>query len=230
MCRTGTLLALCFGSAAALSTARFPSTSADWVPVASNPVLNATEPWEDTDGHPCVCEPQVFWESDLQLFRMYYRGGWGTTAVGVADSVDGVVWKKSKQNPVYGLGGSGVSGDQDGGQPWVFKESNPLPLPWTRYWLFTTNNAVPRVNVATSGDGFAWHTVNASIALPAGGTLWGNRAVWKEPDGTWRLLQECGTKSGVWQVRGVNAWPVKRRGPLRPSALVAAQPLQPRNP
>jgi hypothetical protein len=38
--------------------------------------------------------PQVLWQEEEQRFRMWYRGGWASTAVGVADSTDGITWTK----------------------------------------------------------------------------------------------------------------------------------------
>ena len=32
------------------------------------------------------------------------------------------------------------------------------------------------------------------------GTLFGNRAVWKEAENKWFMLQECGTSEGVWEI------------------------------
>ena len=77
-----------------------------------NPVVRATEQWEDVSTHPCVCEPQVMWDSASKQFRMYYRGGWGgPNGIGMAFSEDGVHWQKHPGNPIYGglANGSGVS-------------------------------------------------------------------------------------------------------------------------
>ena len=221
-------LSLLAGVAIGTCAAAFPPAGAVWEPVSGSwdrAVLTPERTWEGEG----VQEPQVVYQPATKSLRMWYRGGgWGVpSGLGVADSLDGgKTWTKFAGNPVY-VGKDAVSADC-AGQPWVYQESAD------RYWLFTTNNHPVRTCVAFSTDGLAWKNASKSaesvVAPPPSGTLFGNRAVWKEPDGTWRLLQECGTQSGVWQVRGVNAWPVKRRGPLRPSALVAAQPLQPRNP
>ena len=63
-----------------------------------------------------------------------------------------------------------------------------------KYWLFTTNNHPVRTCVAFSNDGLAWKnaskTSHSVVPPPPNGTLFGNRAVWKEPSGDWRMLQE----------------------------------------
>lgn len=128
----------------------------------------------------------------------YRGGGWGRpSGVGVADSFDGgVTWSKYSGNPVWSGGDAHCAG-----QPWVYKESDQ------QYWLFASTNHPPRVCVASSTDGTTW--VNASdlgssaVSLPPSGTLFGNRAVWKEtgPGGdAWKMLQECGTTRGVWEI------------------------------
>ena len=175
----------------------FPPTDRSWIRSAQNPVLLPTEPWEET----CVCEPQVFWDKHKHQFRMYYRGGWGHQAVGVATSENGVQWQKYLHNPIYGHGGSNISGYNEGGQPFVlFQES------LQKYWLFTT--APSRMNIATSPDGYAWKTERSHIQLPTNCGLWGNRVVWIEDcveenattiQGIWYMLQEvmCG---GIWNI------------------------------
>jgi hypothetical protein len=143
----------------------------------------------------------VLYQPATDTLRMWYRGaGWGApSGVGVADSADGGrTWAKSGLNPVY-VGADAVSADC-AGQPWVYRESA------AKWWLFTTNNHPPRTCVAFSADGLAWANASASAAsvvpLPPNGTLFGNRAVWREEEegAGWRMLQECGTASGVWQI------------------------------
>jgi len=99
------------------------------------------------------------------------------------------------------VGADAVSSDC-AGQPWVYQEADS-----GKYWLFTTNNHPPRVCVASSPDGIGWRnasTGSASVVpLPPDGTMFGNRAVWQEAGadgGGWKMLQECGTKAGVWQI------------------------------
>ena len=95
----------------------YPPSNASWLDIG--PVVIATDPWEET----AVQEPQVYWDVYNQEFRMYYRGGWGNQSVGAATSKTGLTWKKYEHNPVYGAGGSNVTGLNEGGQPYVFIES-----------------------------------------------------------------------------------------------------------
>jgi hypothetical protein len=195
------------GSTAEGSTARsFPPTPG-WQPVLGDwnlPVLTADNTtWEKT----AVQEPQVIYLPELKLMRMWYRGaGWGApSGLGVADSTDnGKTWAKHKLNPVWG--GTRPNKAEAAGQPWVYREAPD------KYWLYTTTNGKPpQVHIATSTDGLSWKNcsegpfVNRShVPSPRGGsvtgTLFGNRAVWKEAEGRWFMLQECGTSEGVWEI------------------------------
>eukprot|EP00040_Diaphanoeca_grandis_P008818 m.46529 g.46529 ORF g.46529 m.46529 type:complete len:347 (-) comp20271_c0_seq1:437-1477(-) len=180
----------------------FPPGGAVWEPALgswNSPVLQADNTtWEAS----AVQEPQIIYQPSTKALRMWYRGaGWGApSAVGVADSTDGGrTWTKYPGNPVWGGPGKPL---EYGGQPFVYQEENGT------YWLFTTTNAKPpRVAIAQSADGLHWTNVSwgpfteqSHVPVPPTGTLFGNRAVWKDDDGTWKLLQECGTTEGVWQI------------------------------
>ena len=101
-------------------------------------------------------------------------------------------------------GGNRPNKAEAAGQPWVFREAAD------KYWLYTTTNgSPPRTHIASSTDGLAWTNttegpyVNGShIPLPRGGavtgTLFGNRAVWKEAEGKWWCLQ---VQNPAWPLR-----------------------------
>ena len=174
----------------------FPPTDDSWIDIGA--VLVPSEPWEQT----CVCEPQVYWDTYQDEFRMYYRGGWNNMSVGVATSKTGVFWKKYEGNPVYGGGGSDVIGLAEGGQPFVFREEK------NKYMLFTTHRW-DGMHIATSKDGFTWIPQNVSISHPPGCSAWGNRVVWTEENRvfnetrkvkTYLMLQEAGYRAGVWSI------------------------------
>ena len=178
------------------NTNLFPPTDASWFDIGA--VLLPTEPWEET----CVCEPQVYWDADQDEFRMYYRGGWGNMSVGIATSKTGINWTKYKNNPVYGGGGSNVTGLFEGGQPYVFRERKD------KYWLFTTHRW-DKMNIATSKNGYTWTPQDVEIPHPPGCSAWGNRVVWIEKtyktnetreSNTYFMLQEAGFKGGVWSI------------------------------
>jgi hypothetical protein len=198
--------AVLLAAAGACAAQNFPPATG-WQPVLgdwSKPVLTAdNSTWE----HSAVQEPQVIYQPESKSLRMWYRGaGWGTpSGLGVADSTDGgKTWLKHAGNPVWG--GGRPNKNEAAGQPWIFKEASD------KYWLYTTSNGHPPiVHIATSIDGLSWKNcsegpyVNRShVPSPRGGsvtgTLFGNRAVWKETQGKWHMLQECGTSEGVWEV------------------------------
>jgi sucrose-6-phosphate hydrolase SacC (GH32 family) len=158
-----------------------PSGSA-WTRSASNPLMTATLSWEST----AMQEPMVLLENGL--WKMWYTGGWSSVATGYATSTDGITWTKYAGNPVYGQGGSGYAGGSN--CPQVTKVGST-------YYLYSTDNAVPKVNIATSTDGITWTTQTPSISLPSGKTLWGNRVVWIE-GATWKMLQEAG--NSPWEI------------------------------
>ena len=178
------LVAVALSAPASCGQSYYPPTNASWTRVASNPVLSPSAAWEGT----CVCENVVLFENDT--YKMWYRGGWSETGIGFATSSDGIAWEKHVGNPVYGGGGSGVRTSP--GEPWVSK-FNGL------YWLYTTDNSGPFMNVSTSPDGLLWTPQAAACPLPPGATLWGNRVVWTEGVGTWKMLQEA-MAGGLWQI------------------------------
>ena len=177
-------------------------------PVLGNWSVPVLSPDNATWEHTAVQEPQVIWMPELKLLRMWYRGGgWNVpSGLGVADSTDrGKTWTRFKGNPVWGA--RGIAGEA-GGQPWVYREAAD------KYWLYTTfSNAKGRaaVQIAKSADGLKWSNVSiGAVPLPSKtdarpnrsvtGTMFGNRAVWKDSEGKWHMLAECGTSEGVWEI------------------------------
>ena len=162
----------------------YPPTNASWKRVESNPILSPSAPWEGS----CVCENVVLYNSGF--YKMWYRGGWSETAIGFAVSADGINWTKHIGNPVYGGGGSGVLTSP--GEPWVSQFNGT-------YWLFTTDNKGPFMNVSTSNDGITWKPQISSCALPTGAGLWGNRVVWVEGPTRWLMLHEA-MSGDLWEI------------------------------
>jgi sucrose-6-phosphate hydrolase SacC (GH32 family) len=183
---------------------QWPPTNASWRGnTGLNVVLAPTASWECSGGEctgrgDCVCEPQVIWEPAEGLFRLWYRGGWGNSSIGVATSRDGRVFRKDPRNPVY-----------PGEQPYVLKDADGT------YWLQTTLG--PDISIATSSDGYNWTTVTAGVShdKPAGFVGWGNRVFWRE-GAAWRSLQELATASGwhIWlySSRDGRAWRLENSG------------------
>jgi predicted GH43/DUF377 family glycosyl hydrolase len=78
------------------------ATSVDgitWIRMSSRPALSAELPWEKVS----VMCPDVLWDEQLRLFRMWYSGGedYEPDAIGYATSPDGVNWTKREGNPVF---------------------------------------------------------------------------------------------------------------------------------
>mmetsp|Transcript_19992 Transcript_19992/g.37300 ORF Transcript_19992/g.37300 Transcript_19992/m.37300 type:complete len:330 (-) Transcript_19992:206-1195(-) len=155
-----------------------------------DPVLTAIRDYEEN----CVCEPLVMSDDGIHKYRMYYRSGWGTTAVGVAFSDDGENWLRYENNPITPVGDS-----LGGMQPWVTHDVD------AGYWyLFTTHpDWTSGVSIRRSKDGLSdWEVVKNNLSSPDGvHTYFGNRVMWKETDGMWYLLQEVGDmEGGVWEI------------------------------
>ncbi|GMI03198.1 hypothetical protein TrLO_g14995 [Triparma laevis f. longispina] len=172
-----------------------------------DPVLTAAHDYEQN----CVCEPLVMSDQGTNKYRMYYRSGWGTTAVGVAFSDDGKTWERYENNPITppgdGLGGM---------QPWVTNDTSSSGF----WYLFTTHpDWTSGVTIRRSTDGLTnWEVVENNLSSPDGvHTYFGNRVMWKEDD-LWCLLQEVGDmKGGVWEIflytsKDLKDWAVRRNG------------------
>ena len=179
-----------------------PTDAASWARAPSNPVLRPTLAWEGA----CVCENHVLYDAASAEFVMFYRGGWGTQAVGRATSADGVTWAKLAE-PVFG------AADNNGGEPWVYREGADLS---GELLLYTTNNNPPHVFISSSTDGgLSWTPRNASVPPPPSGSLFGNRVVWRE-GAQWLMLQEV-MAAGPWQTFLYNSsdgldWQVQHDG------------------
>ena len=70
-----------------------------WTRYSGNPIIKPEFPWED-DG---VILPQVIWDEQDKLFKMWYSAGdqFEPDAVGYATSKDGLHWDKYKGNPIF---------------------------------------------------------------------------------------------------------------------------------
>lgn len=211
-------------------TDHFPAVDASWLRDHLIPILTATEPWEGDD----VEEPRVIVGMGVLVpglaFRMWYRAhGWPTiqVAIGYAeclvgdDPTDPGNWVKHPDNPVYGMGGSGIA-DQ-AALPTIVRDATTLYLFVVRR-AFSTDN-FQAVATSPETDGLDWTTQAVTMALPAGKTLWGNAAVWREDDGTWARLQEAGPTP--WEIYlytspDALAWTIGNAGAPLTSLQVAA--------
>jgi predicted GH43/DUF377 family glycosyl hydrolase len=69
-----------------------------WTRSSMKPCLSPDKPWEKV----AVMCPDVFWDEDLKVYRMYYSGGeqYEPDAIGYATSPDGNTWTKREQ-PIF---------------------------------------------------------------------------------------------------------------------------------
>ena len=80
----------------------FYATSKDGVKferVSERPVMAPEVEWEKV----AVMCPHVLWDDVRHVYRMWYSGGeqYEPTAIGYAESSDGVNWKKYEGNPIF---------------------------------------------------------------------------------------------------------------------------------
>jgi predicted GH43/DUF377 family glycosyl hydrolase len=70
-----------------------------WKRMSGRPVLSPELPWEKGA---LMC-PNVLWDEEARLFRMWYCGGdqYEPDAIGYATSPDGLHWSKHPSNPVF---------------------------------------------------------------------------------------------------------------------------------
>ncbi len=109
-----------------------------------------------------------------ETFYMYYLGEDRARRqrLGVARSTDGVMWQKSRANPILELGNAGTFDEIGLGEPAVWKSENS-------YWMLYTGRdraEVRRLGLARSQDGVHWGRVSESAAL-AGGEAWNSKTL-----------------------------------------------------
>jgi predicted GH43/DUF377 family glycosyl hydrolase len=70
-----------------------------WERAIDKPVLSPEQPWERV----AVMCPDVLYDADQRLYRMWYSGGeqYEPNAIGYATSEDGLKWAKHAKNPVF---------------------------------------------------------------------------------------------------------------------------------
>lgn len=179
--------------------------------------FNATLPWQGLSGaapHPCVCEPQVMWtpapkqiktnlaktnenhtmentivEAFDGEYRMYYRGGWGGSALGVVFADDPLAiaegreqWRYtsrffepgnssvSRRNASLPLQAAGINGNKPAPpgpikaqQPWVLYQTVEQGAPDAEhgtFWLFASRGPATALFQSPGNDG----VVNWSVA------------------------------------------------------------------
>jgi hypothetical protein len=132
-----------------------------------------------------IYEPTVIYDTDPQIltgetyvFKAWFTGGWSSSHINYAESVDGITWTKYSGNPVIA----------DGRRSTVLKVGST-------YYLFCTP-ADTEVNRYTSPDGINWTLTHAGVLVRGGSGTWdsnylSNVFVWSEGAGDWRMLYDA---------------------------------------
>lgn len=202
------------GSGAFAPPATYPPVDASWTRSPSNPIITATQAWEQGGGVGWVQEPTVIYEDGG--FTMFYTGGVsgnGDYAMGRArctgDPLVPANWTKNT-GPVFGRGGSGYAGIVL--RNFVMKDGST-------YRCYFSND----INLmhSTSSDGITWATPTTILtpaAVGSGCTQLTNSHVWKEGAGDWHMLMEPvgGTtwvdSIGYWTSTDGLAWTIQNGG------------------
>jgi predicted GH43/DUF377 family glycosyl hydrolase len=141
---------------------------------SAQPVLKPTLPWEKV----AVMCPDVMWDPDAKLYRMWYSGGeqYEPTAIGYATSPDGLHWTKYASNPVF-------TGDPK--IPWEQQRATACHVVKTGGWFYMfyigfrdVDHA--QIGVARSRDGISnWQRLPDNPIIRSGTGKWDNDACYK---------------------------------------------------
>lgn len=141
--------------------------------------------------------PNVLWDADAGLYRMYYTGvgGLSNWAIGLATSPDGVTWTRHPGNPVLVADDETWEGDlvED---PFVRAEGGAFKM-----WYGNQTS----IGYATSPDGVAWTKHPAPVLDPNPNPLaWDSVAVGApsviKPGAQYIMAYQGLDDSGVWQI------------------------------
>lgn len=162
------------------------------------PVLWPEEPWEKSS---LMC-PDVMWDEEEQLYKMWYSGGekYEPNAIGYAVSKDGIHWEKRAGNPVF---------QADPENPWEQHKAAgchviKLDGEYLMFYIGYQNEDYAQIGLAKSKDGVGgWmrHPENPIIAPDPG--AWDGEACYKPYaiyDGNRWMLWYNGRKGHVEQI------------------------------
>ena len=163
-----------------------------------DPVLLPEEDWEKSS---LMC-PDVMWEEEEGLYKMWYSGGeqYEPNAIGYAVSKDGIRWEKRKENPVFQADPENLWERHKAAGCHVIK----LGGEYLMFYIGYQNEDYAQIGLAKSKDGVGgWmrHPENPIIA-PDPGT-WDGEACYKPYaiyDGNRWMLWYNGRKGHVEQI------------------------------
>jgi hypothetical protein len=158
-----------------------------FLPHPANPILSPAKLWEED----AVFEPNVI-RTD-QGFLMSYTGGWNSSAIGLARSVDGIRWSRVDPSPALGQGGGGESG--------TAQRSSLLKL-GNQYRLYYSDGHGD-LRLALSLDGDHFHRENKIViphdAVP-GVVLWASQGYYHEGSTWWALVDGQYASGVLWRL------------------------------
>ncbi|MCC6354707.1 MAG: family 43 glycosylhydrolase [Verrucomicrobiae bacterium] len=107
---------------------------AAWRQEGDGPVLSPELEWEMPGGKACIEAPSVCRRAGRHV--MFYAGGYnnGPQQVGVAESADGLRWRRLSDRPLLPNGEAGSWNASESGHPGIFEDSDG------RTWLFFQGN------------------------------------------------------------------------------------------
>ncbi len=105
-----------------------------WRQEGDGPVLEPELDWEKPGGKACIEAPSVCRRGDR--YFMFYAGGYnnGPQQIGVAESADGLTWRRLSERPLLPNGEPGSWNSSESGHPAIFDDGDG------RSWLFFQGN------------------------------------------------------------------------------------------
>jgi len=153
---------------------------------AHDPVLSPELPWEKTS----VMCPSVLWDEDEGIYKMWYSGGeqYEPNAIGYAESMDGLVWRKSVANPIF---------QADPGSSWEQHKTAACQVihyegGYLMFYIGFHDEDYAQIGVARSDDGIlSWERYKHNPIIAPDEGAWDGDACYKpfvlNVDGQWML-------------------------------------------
>jgi len=169
-----------------------------WKRMSDSPVLSPDKPWEKV----AVMCPDVIWDADAKIFRMWYSGGeqYEPDAIGYATSSDGMTWTKLEGNPVF---------QSDPSAEWEKYKVTACQIVqqdgwYVMFYIGFRDVDHAQIGVARSRDGLShWQRLPANPIIRPGLDKWDHDACYKPYailDGQRWLLWYNGRHGGAEQV------------------------------
>ncbi len=146
----------------------------EWKRVQSEPVLVSEEAWEKGSA---MC-PHVLWNDEKKVFQMWYSAGdqYEPNAIGYAESVDGIKWKKRDGNPIFAADKNSVWEQHKVTACQVF----PWEGGYLMFYIGFENEHLARIGIARSQDGATdWERLPANPIIGPDAGTWDASACYK---------------------------------------------------